>query len=230
MNIAIILAGGMGTRLGGEIPKQYIQVKDRPVIAYCLDNFMDNDIIDAIQIVADHTWHDLIRQCIEETGFSYKWKGFSTPGANRQLSVFHALEDIMVYADAESYVMIHDAARPLVKKEFIKECFAKAGKHDGVMPVLSMKDTVYLSIDGKSVTSLLDRERIFAGQAPEVFKLGAYFNANKALLPDKILSIKGSTEPAVMAGLDIAMIAGDEENFKITTQEDLERFRQKISG
>ena len=230
MNIAIILAGGMGTRLGGEIPKQYIQVKDRPVIAYCLDNFMDNDIIDAIQIVADHAWHDLIRQCIGETGFSHKWKGFSTPGANRQLSVFHALEDIMVYADAESYVMIHDAARPLVKKEFIKECFVKAEKYDGVMPVLSMKDTVYLSIDGKSVTSLLDRERIFAGQAPEVFKLGAYFNANKALLPDKILSIKGSTEPAVMAGLDIAMIAGDEENFKITTQEDLERFRQKISG
>ena len=230
MNVAIILAGGTGTRLGGEIPKQYIQVKDRPVIAYCLDNFVDNDIIDAIQIVADYAWHDLIRQCIEKTGFPYKWKGFSRPGTNRQLSIFHALEDIMMYADAESYVMIHDAARPLVKKEFIKECFVKAGKHDGVMPVLSMKDTVYLSIDGKSVTSLLDRERIFAGQAPEVFKLGAYFNANKALLPDKILSIKGSTEPAVMAGLDIAMIAGDEENFKITTQEDLERFRQKISG
>ncbi|MBD5549034.1 MAG: 2-C-methyl-D-erythritol 4-phosphate cytidylyltransferase [Lachnospiraceae bacterium] len=228
MNIAIILAGGMGTRLGGEIPKQYIQVKSRPVIAYCLDNFMDNEVIDAIQIVADHEWHDLIRQCIEENEFAYKWKGFSRPGSNRQLSIFHGLEDIMTYADAESYVMIHDAARPLVKKEFIKECFAKAKKHDGVMPVLPMKDTVYLSKDGKSVTSLLDREKIFAGQAPEVFRLGTYFDANKALLPNEILSIKGSTEPAVMAGLDIVMIAGDEENFKITTQEDMERFKQKI--
>lgn len=229
MNIAIILAGGMGTRLGGEIPKQYIHVKGRPVIAYCLDNFMDNEVIDAVQIVADHAWHDLIRPFIEKTGYAHKWKGFSAPGATRQLSVFHALEDIIKYADAESYVMIHDAARPLVKKEFIKGCFDKTRGHDGVMPVLPMKDTVYLSKDGKSVTSLLDRERIFAGQAPEVFRLGIYFDANKALLPNEILAIKGSTEPAVMAGLDIVMIAGDEENFKITTQGDLERFRQKIT-
>ena len=96
--------------------------------------------------------------------------------------------------------------------------------HDGIMPVLTMKDTVYLSEDGNRVTSLLDRERIFAGQAPEVFRLGVYFDANKVLIPDKILSIKGSTEPAVMAGLDIVMIAGDEGNFKITTKEDLDRF------
>ena len=87
-----------------------------------------------------------------------------------------------------------------------------------------MKDTVYFSNDGVSVTELLDRSRIFAGQAPEVFNLKKYYEANKELLPDRILSINGSTEPAVIAGMDIAMVAGDEKNYKITTPADMGRF------
>ncbi len=91
-----------------------------------------------------------------------------------------------------------------------------------------MKDTVYTSTNGKTITSLLDRSQIFAGQAPELFRLGIYLEANRRLLPDQILRINGSTEPAVLAGMDIAMIPGDEGNFKITTKTDLERFLEKI--
>lgn len=100
--------------------------------------------------------------------------------------------------------------------------------HDGAMPVLPMKDTVYLSEDGVSVSELLNRSRLFAGQAPELFDLEKYYTANMALLPDRILSINGSTEPAVMAGMDIAMVAGDEGNYKITTAADLERFKEEL--
>ena len=73
------------------------------------------------------------------------------------------------------------------------------------------------------------RSRIFAGQAPELFDIEKYYAANVRLLPDKIMSINGSTEPAVMAGMDIAMVTGDENNFKITTMADLERFKQKTN-
>jgi 2-C-methyl-D-erythritol 4-phosphate cytidylyltransferase len=83
---------------------------------------------------------------------------------------------------------------------------------------------VYASVDGKTISELLDRKRIYAGQAPEAFRLGKYLSANEALLPDKILQIICSTEPAVMCGMDIAMIPGDENNFKITTAKDLERY------
>ena len=96
------------------------------------------------------------------------------------------------------------------------------------MPVLPMKDTVYYSEDGCTVGKLLDRKTIYAGQAPEVFLLGKYREANRRLLPDRILAVNGSTEPAVMAGLDVAMIPGDERNFKITTRADLERFQKII--
>ncbi|MDE7233113.1 MAG: 2-C-methyl-D-erythritol 4-phosphate cytidylyltransferase, partial [Lachnospiraceae bacterium] len=100
--------------------------------------------------------------------------------------------------------------------------------HDGVLPVLPMKDTVYQSTDGKRVGALLNRSEIYAGQAPEAFRIGPYYEANKKLCPDRILKINGSTEPAVMAGMDIVMIPGDEGNFKITTREDLERFKEII--
>ena len=76
--------------------------------------------------------------------------------------------------------------------------------------------------------SLLNRNEIYAGQAPELFRLGTYYEANKKLLPDQILRINGSTEPAIIAGLDIVMIPGEESNFKITTKSDLERFRKMI--
>ena len=94
--------------------------------------------------------------------------------------------------------------------------------------MLPMKDTVYLSRDGKSVSSLLNRQEIFAGQAPELFVLGKYYESNERLLPQKILKVNGSTEPAILAGMDIAMIPGDENNYKITTGTDLKRFREYI--
>ncbi|MCM1119881.1 MAG: 2-C-methyl-D-erythritol 4-phosphate cytidylyltransferase [bacterium] len=228
MNTAIILAGGTGVRLHSNIPKQYLAVQGKPVIAYSLEKFLDNDVIDAIQIVADDAWHAFIRQSMGHNQYLHKLKGFSRPGKNRQLSILNGLEDVKQYAPDDSCIMIHDAARPLVEKEFIKACFARIGEHDGVMPVLSMKDTVYLSCDGKRVDSLLDRKKVFAGQAPEVFRLGVYYHANRALSSEQLLRVNGSTEPAVMAGLDIVMIDGDEGNFKITTEADLERFRQKV--
>ena len=85
-----------------------------------------------------------------------------------------------------------------------------------------MKDTVY-EVEGGRVKGNLDRSRIAAGQAPEGFKFGKYLKANEDLLPDS-----GSMQPAVMCGMDIKCIDGDEENFKITTPADLERFNEII--
>lgn len=225
MNIAVVLSGGTGTRLGSEVPKQYIRVKEKAIISYCLDVLESCVQIDAIQIVADDSWHDVIM----EGGLS-KFKGFSKPGANRQLSIFSALEDIKEYAKEDDVVIIHDAARPCVSEKMFLDLIEVCMEHDGALPVLPMKDTVYLSEDGNGITSLLNRSQIFAGQAPEAFGFGKYYKANERLLPNDILKINGSTEPAIMAGMDVAMIAGDEKNFKITTIQDLERFQQLIEG
>jgi len=242
MTIALILSGGTGTRLGAEIPKQYIELNGRMIISYCLETVFLHPGIDGVQIVAEPVWQQAILEGVElleqfviergngaaPAGLRQKFRGFSVPGATRQLSILNGVEDILKYASSEDVVMIHDAARPCLSAELITQGLLAVQGHDGVLPVLPMKDTVYLSEDGKGVSSLLNRSQVFAGQAPEFFVLGKYYEANKSLLPDRILSINGSTEPAILAGLDIAMIPGEEENFKITTKADLERFRQRV--
>lgn len=236
MVTALILSGGTGTRLGANIPKQYIEVDGRPIISYCFETLALSRYIDAIWIVADEHWQEYIEQKVKPYDIYGRLRGFSSPGANRQLSIFNGLRDIRnelektgVMPAERGSVLVHDAARPLLSEELIARCAAGAEGHDGAMPVLPMKDTVYLSNDGVSVSELLDRSRIFAGQAPELFDIEKYYAANVRLLPDKIMSINGSTEPAVMAGMDIAMVTGDENNFKITTMADLERFKQKTN-
>lgn len=229
MNIVLILSGGTGTRLGTDIPKQYLKVNDKPILSYCLELFSAHKGIDGIQIVAEPSWQARILKWLEPMDKEKKFRGFSHPGENRQLSILNGLEDMRGYACDADYVMIHDGVRPLLTAEMVSTCLQAVKGHDGVLPVIPMKDTVYQSKDGKTITSLLDRSSIFAGQAPEVFLLGKYYEANRRLLPEKILEIKGSTEPAVMAGMDIALIPGDENNFKITTKEDLERFRYFVA-
>lgn len=229
MNIALILSGGRGTRLGSQLPKQYLKVYGKPIISYCIERLSAHKKIDAIQIVADIKWQEQLKKWLKTADPSKKFRGFSAPGQNRQLSILHGLEDLRRFSRDSDYVFIHDAARPLLSEKQITDCLCAAPGHDGVLPVLPMKDTVYSSADGHKVSSLLNRKEIFAGQAPEVFRLGAYYEANRRLLPEQILNINGSTEPAVLAGLDIIMIPGDEENFKITTASDLERFREALA-
>lgn len=222
MNIALILSGGSGKRTGGRIPKQYVEAGGMPVIAYCLDVFEKHGEIDAIQVVADGRWHEQIQGWL-----GTKWRGFSVPGPNRQMSVLNGLDDILQFAHRMDKVIIHDAARPFVTDELITACIRACETHDGAMPVLPAKDTMYLH-DGKRVTSLTDRGCLCAGQAPEAYILGKYYDANMALMPDKILEISGSTEAAFLAGMDIAVIPGDESNFKITTEKDMKLFLRMV--
>ena len=230
MNIALVLSGGTGTRLGADMPKQYIEVCGKPILIYCLETLFNSSVIDGIHIVAVKEWQDKILFWLEAYGLEDKFRSFSLPGENRQLSIYNGLKDIKEYADPKDLVLVHDGARPLLSSALIAECFEAIEDYDGVLPVLPMKDTVYLSKDGKQITALLKRSEVFAGQAPELFRLGAYYRANERLLPDKILQINGSTEPAVLGDLKVAVIPGDEANFKITTPADLERFTNIVCG
>lgn len=109
MNVAVILAGGKATRMGLEIPKQYYEVNGKPVISYCLHTFITHEDIDAVQIVADEMWHGYIMQQLLDLPCNEKFRGFSAPGENRQLSIYNALVDIRRYASENDTVVIHDA-------------------------------------------------------------------------------------------------------------------------
>ncbi len=235
MNTAILLSGGIGSRISSKIPKQYIRFSDYMMVNHALLPMLESPRIDEIYITAEAEGYERILEDIGKTDLrTSKISGCALPGETRQLSILSALEKIISRKGGISNisntdtVLIHDAARPFLTCELIHECFAALPGHDGVMPVLPMKDTVYFSRNGRSVEYLLDRGSIYAGQAPELFLLKKYYNANIALLPNKIYNINGSTEPAVLAGMDIVMIPGDENNFKITTDKDLEKFKERV--
>ncbi len=231
MNIAIILSGGVGSRFGGDIPKQYVDLGGQMVIIRSMRPFANLQYVNNIIIVADESGQERIEEALlKEPQISEKILGYASPGKNRQLSIYNGLKYIeeLGLKDAVENVIIHDAARPFVSEKMIEECFEALNDHDGVMPVLPMNDTVYFSRTGTRVDELLNRNTIFAGQAPEAFNYKLYLKANEALLPDKILEIKGSTEPAILYGMNIAMIKGNPGNFKITTTEDFELAKQRI--
>ncbi len=226
---AILLAGGSGTRLGADIPKQYIKINNKPIIAYSLEMFAAHPAISGIQIVAEEAYRDEIRKWTD----AGKLIGFSDPGENRQFSIKHAVCDLAKEGSEEDLILIHDSARPAITYELV-DCMIEAlGDYDGVMPVLPMQDTVYLSEDGKRVSALLNREQIFAGQAPELFRLGSYKKAMDDLGDEVLGKIRGTTEVAIKAGLDVTLVAGDKNNLKITTKEDLlwfEEYSHKLYG
>ncbi len=225
MNIAIVLAGGVGKRLAADVPKAFVPVCSKPLIIYCLEILDKSNMIEKIQIVAAEDWMAQVEEWTKEYGVSKKVNGFSMPGDNRQMSIFNALMDLKEIAEDDDNVFVHDAARPILPEDMIVRSFEGMKGYDGVLPVLPMKDTVYLSHDGEQIDSLLNRREIFAGQAPETFAYGKYYDANKKLVDSgEIAKVSGSTEPAVLAGMKMHLIPGDEENFKITTQVDLDRF------
>lgn len=247
----ILLSGGVGARLGASTPKQYIEVNGKSILEYTLNAVKTWKTMDSLIIVADKQWwvyiEDIVRRAfldrIKEPGThrqlseNFEFLGFAEPGKNRQLSIYNALLAIKDYMDKDAVVMIHDGVRPCLSSELIERCDdamnlrnPDQGSSDGVMPYLEVKDTVYVKDADGNISGMLDRGSLAAGQTPEFFDYGKYLKANEDLSEEEMLLIHGSTEPAVKAGMKIALVPGDEGNFKITTPEDLERFSQRLKS
>lgn len=239
MNYAILLSGGKGTRIGSDMPKQYLRSGSFMMVTWALKALLECESVDSVFVVAEPEWRERIEEDAADAGMDIeKIGGYAVPGSNRQLSIVNGMkeiiqsvsddgrDDIASMNDGDT-VLLHDAARPFVSVKLLNACYAALPGHGGVMPALPMKDTVYLSEDGEMVSELLDRKKIFAGQAPELFYFKPYYKANLVLLPDRIHRVNGASEPAVLAGMDVVMIPGEEGNFKVTTGADLERFLHK---
>ena len=228
MNTAIILSGGIGSRMGADCPKQYIMVRKQPIISYCLDIFEKHPMIDHIVIVADEQWQAFIHEWIERLKIS-KFFRFAPAGRTRQHSIYNGLKVAGECTPDEGVVIMHDAARPLVSDQIISDCLIGAKEDGGAMPVITVKDTVYFSKDGAAIDQLLDRSCLYAGQAPEAFRFGEYLAIHDAAGDEEIAATVGTSQIAYRHGMKVRLVKGSERNIKITTPEDLSTFETILS-
>ena len=225
MNYAILLAGGGGSRMGTNgLPKQYIEVNGKPVIMYTLEQLELCPSIDRIVVVAAEVWTEQITRWNAQYHIKKHW-AFAAPGPDRQVSILNGLEVCTIKEPEDNdVVVIHDAVRPLVSVELLDNCIKTAAQYGGCMPVLPMKDTVYMSQNGVNISGLLERSTLFVGQAPEAFRLREYAKMNHDCTLEELKAYPGSSQIAYQHGLEVRMIPGEEINFKLTTPEDMARF------
>lgn len=227
-NIAVILSGGTGTRIGGNVPKQYLEVNGTAIIMYCVETIAKMPEIEEMVICLADEWKPFLQEELQKADIT-KPVEYSQPGEVRQLTIYNALKVLREQGvEDDAIVVIHDAARPLVSEALLRRCIDGCNEADGVLPVLPVKDTLYMSKDGNSISALLKRSEIVAGQAPEAFRFGKYLAVHDQMKYEDILKISGSTEIAYKAGLKIQLVPGEELNFKITTTEDLENLKHVL--
>ena len=223
MNIAIILAGGYGSRFLNEsnkFPKQFYEFCRKEVIAYSLETFNKHPQIDKIVVVSNIEYIKKTQEIISKYNFE-KVIGVVPGGITRQASVYSAIDFLSNNGFGNPNVLIHDAARLLVSKQVISNNIKALEEAKAVSTILPCTDSMILSEDGITVTEPLDRNKIYVVQTPQSFKLDLLRSAHKFA---QTLNIYDSTDDASLMKLlnqEVKLVQGNKANMKLTTEEDL---------
>ncbi|HEY0427961.1 MAG TPA: 2-C-methyl-D-erythritol 4-phosphate cytidylyltransferase [Pyrinomonadaceae bacterium] len=211
MNVAIIVAGGSGTRFGGEIPKQFVEICGKPLVAHTLDAFENCSSIDEIVLVLPAVELENFRK----KNNSIKLKTIVAGGKTRAESVFNGLQAVSGKAEI---VAVHDGARPLVSAEEISRTIEMAKETGAACLVAPVSDTIK-KVSGGKIIETVDRENLRRALTPQAFRLEILQKAFDAA----DLSEAATDECFLVekAGFEIATVEGSAKNIKITTREDL---------
>ena len=216
MNVAIILAAGNGTRLSNNIKKQFIKIHDKQLFLFSFDSFCSSNI-DKILIVSSKEDINYVRSLVSS---NEKFLDVIAGGETRQQSVKNALDYLKGILADDDVILIHDAARPLIKFPLINEVINKTIEYDCCSLILPIKDTI-ISLSNNNYESTLERDKLASVQTPQGFKFKIIYEAHLKAIHS---SATDDAQLVKSLGLNIHLIKGDEENFKITTNEDLNYF------
>lgn len=217
MNTVIILAAGKGLRMKAEVNKQYLVLKDKPIIAHTIEAFQNSFLIDEIILVINQNEQELFKNKIL-TPFSFdKVSMIVGGGVERQHSVYHGLS---VIHDKTDIVLIHDGARPLITSDIIERCIEGAKQYGAVSAGVPIKETIKIVAKEGFVQYTPKREDVWVTQTPQAFQVDIIKQAHEFAKKQGLLG----TDDAMLVeymGKKIKMVQGDYENIKITTPEDL---------
>ncbi|EHJ02134.1 2-C-methyl-D-erythritol 4-phosphate cytidylyltransferase [Clostridium sp. DL-VIII] len=221
MNIGIILAGGIGSRMGlVDQPKQFIDVYGKPILIHTLEAFDMHSEIDAVAVVCLPEWQEDVRIWLRRYEIN-KVKWLIDAGKTRQESIYNGLKAIRADVADEDIVVIHDSARPLISNRIISDNIAGAKEYKAVDTVIPASDTIVKSLDGEKIHSVPLRKELYMGQTPQSFEYKLIMETHKYAQENVIIDATDDCQLVLKREIPVQLVQGDKLNFKITTMEDL---------
>ena len=229
-NIALVIAGGVGARMGQDIPKQFINVYDKPVIIYTLEAFQKHKDIDAIEVVCLDGWHEVLRAYAKQFGIA-KLENIVSGGKNGQDSIRNGLYDIYKrYNDKDDIVLIHDAIRPMLDQEVISDNIKVCRQYGNAITVVPCTAAMLKTFDSLSTTEQVARDNLKITQTPQAFFVEDIVDAHQEALSKGITNSVASCTMYIELGRKLYMSKGSEKNLKLTTTEDIEIFKALLNA
>lgn len=226
MNIAIIIAGGSGHRMGADIPKQFIEVFDKPVLTYTLESFQRHPLIDAIEVVCIKGWEDNVRTYAEQYGID-KLQWIVEGGQTAQESIRNGVYYLEGKCTPDDTIIIHDGIRPLVESSVLSDVIEKCQQYGNAVTSLPYNEQIFIADDEISTIKYIPRETLRRVSTPQAYKFEkidwAYHEAF-----EKEVGIYGSSYTNTMMvelGERLYFASGSDKNIKLTTKDDLELFK-----
>ncbi|MBR3621971.1 MAG: 2-C-methyl-D-erythritol 4-phosphate cytidylyltransferase [Selenomonadaceae bacterium] len=224
MNIALLTAAGKGTRMQSEIPKQFLHIRNKPVILYTMAAFQKHPQVDAIMVVSLDSWRDMIWSYARQYGIG-KLKWIVEGGSTGQESIRNGLLALEKECSTEDIVIVHDGNRPMISNEVISDSLAVCRAHGSAVAAIPCIEAIYQSKDGEASNITLDRNELFRTQTPHSYPLGKLLWAHEQA---KLRHIENTTATCTLMtelGETVYFSRGSEKNLKLTTREDVEIFQ-----
>lgn len=219
MNIAVILAGGSGSRFGRDLPKQFLKVAGKKVIEHTIDVFEHNDLIDEIAVVTRSEFISDVEQLVINNHYR-KVRKILVGGKERYHS---SLSAINAYTDDSDNLIFHDAVRPLVNDRIINDCIAALKEYDAVDVAIPVADTIIQVDDADCINAIPTRSLLRSGQTPQCFKRGVIYKAYEIALSDPqfVTTDDCGVVRKYLPEVPVFVVKGEVFNMKITYKEDL---------
>lgn len=233
MNIALLIAGGSGARMNQDIPKQFLNVNDRPVIVYTLEAFQKHSDVDAIAVVCIDGWETILSAYAKQFGIT-KLKHIIPGGECGQASIRNGVYELEKHYDKDDIVLIHDAIRPMVSQEIISDAIVKAQKYGSAIAAIPCAEAMLVveDQDGDVITSqeTFPRDHLKRTQTPQAFPIGKICDVHRKAVEAGVLNSVASCTLMIEMGEKVHFSAGSEKNIKLTTTEDIDVFKALLQA
>lgn len=233
MNIAVIIAGGSGHRMGQDIPKQFINVYDKPVLLYTLDGFQRHPQIDAIEVVCIDGWHEVLWAYAKQFNIT-KLKGVVSGGSTVQDSIRNGIYSLEGKAKSDDIIIIHDGIRPLVDESVLSDVLLVAQKYGNAVTSMPYNEQIFLVNEEDQTTTkdYIPRETIRRVSTPQAYRFDLLDEKYHEAY-EKNIGVQGSNYTNTMMvqlGVTLHFAAGSDKNIKLTTKDDLELFKAYLKS